>query len=480
MTLKTEVVRGLKWTAGAKFGGQLITWGITIFVMRLLAPADYGLLAMATVFITLLAMFAEIGLGPALVQVREIGTTKLRQAFGIVLLLNLALCLLLNLLAAPIAAFYAEPRLDAVVRVLSLQFLLTPFYVLPDVVLQRRLEFRQRSLIELGAAIGGSVATLALALAHWGVWALVLGNLVSIAWRAVAVNLVAPFRHWPSFSWQGMRGLLFFGGNVAGSRLLWFVFTQADTVIVGRLLGGQVLGFYSVAMHLASLPVQRMSAILNQVAFPAFSRFQHDPDLIAAQLRKAFGLMSLISFPILWGMSSTAREIVLVLLGPGWEDAVLPLQILTLVMPFRTLAGFLPSITDAVGRPEVGFYNVLLGCLTMPPAFYFGSRWGIAGVACAWITVYPVVLLLNMQRMLGVIDLKLASVSGMVMPPLLCAAGMYAAVWCSGWLLASTVSSKSLLVVEIGVGATAYALLTLAINRAGLKQLMQLLARRQT
>ena len=477
MKLKNEVLRGLKWTAGAKFGGQLITWGITIFVMRLLAPSDYGLLAMASVLLALLSMFAEVGLGPALVQQVEVSEQKFRQAFGIVILVNLALFGLLNLLAPLVAKFYAEERLVTIIRVLSIQFLLMPLSVIPDVLLQRRLEFKKRSLIELGSAVVSSISTLGLALYGFGIWSLVFGNLAGLTLRLVTVNLVAPFRALPSFSWTGMRQLLAFGGNITASRFLWFFYTQADTVIVGRVLGGSVLGMYSVAMHLATLPVQRVSAILNQVTFPAFSRFQHEKDLISSQLLKAFSMISFVAFPILWGMSSVAPDLVFVLLGPNWTDAIVPLQILTLVMPFRTIAGFLPSITDAVGRPEIALYNVILGCVTMPLAFYVGSHWGIKGVVFAWVTVYPFVLLINMQRMLAVVGVTLGQAGRRMAPAIGCAAAMYAEVWAVRSLLHNYPDRTVVLIAEVLTGAASYALLTFAVNRNIAGELKMLAAR---
>ena len=480
MKLKHEVLRGLKWTAGAKFGSQIITWGITIFVMRLLAPADYGLLAMASVLLALLNMFAEVGLGPALVQQAEVDERKFRQAFGIILLVNLALFALLNLVAPLVAAFYAEDRLVPVIRVLAIQFLLIPLSVIPDVLLQRRLEFKRRSLIDLGTAIISSVATLALALKGFGVWSLVFGNLSGLVFRLVALNLAAPFRALPSFSWTGMRQLLAFGGNVTASRFLWFFFTQADTVIVGRVLGGNVLGMYSVAMHLATLPVQRISAILNQVAFPAFSRFQHEKDVISAQLLKAFGLIGFVAFPVLWGMSSVAPDLVVVVLGPNWTEAILPLQILTLIMPFRTLVGFLPSITDAVGRPEIGLHNVILGCLTMPLAFWVGSRWGIAGVAYAWLTVYPFVLVINLHRMLAVVGVTLGQAGRKLAPAVGCAVAMYLAVWVVRSLLQTEPNRSVALIVEILAGGLTYGLLTYAGNRSIVSEIGMLAGRKGT
>ncbi|WP_426340768.1 lipopolysaccharide biosynthesis protein [Pseudoduganella sp. S-14] len=477
MTLQTELARGVKWVAGAKLGSQLITWGVTIFVMRLLAPSDYGLLAMCTVVLGLLGMFAEVGLGPALIQRKEVSEQDLRQAMGVVWLVNLGLFLLANALAPLVAAFYGEARLQPLLHVLSVQFLLLPLAIIPDVRLQRRLEYKQRSLVELSAALVGSQATLFMALFGAGVWSLVAGMLATQAWRMGALNWCAPGQPRPDWSLAGMGNLLGFGGSLTATRLLWYSFMQADVAIVGRVLGDQALGWYSVSMHLASLPVQRMAGILNQVLFPILSRTQHDLPAIRVGVLQLLGYISLLSFPILWGMASVAPELVSVVLGKGWEGAVLPLQVLCLVMPFRTLAQMLPTVTDALGQPGINFRNVLLSCIVMPPAFYLGTRWGIQGVAYAWLLAYPMVLFINMRSMLAAIGVGAEAVARRTGPALLCAALMFGAVTLLRAPLAAQPRTWAL-VAEVLGGMLAYGLASLLFNRSMVAEVRGVLRRR--
>lgn len=475
MTLREQVLSGLKWTAGAKLGGQIITWGITLMVIRLLSPEDYGLLAMATVFLAFLLMMAEVGLGPALVQKQDVDEVSLRQTFGIVIVVNLSLLVALNLLAPLIARFFEDERLVQILPVLSLQFLIIAITIVPEVQLQRKLEFKNLSLIDLTAAVSSSVLTLLLAFAHYGVWALVCGSLFAGVWKAVAINVMAPFRVLPSFSWRGMRGVLVFGGNITMARLLWFFFTQIDVVIVGKLLGKEMLGLYSIAMHLASLPVQRVSGILNQVAFPVFSRFQHDREKLGDFIIKAMRTLSFIAFPILWGISSIASEIVSLFLGQRWENAILPLQLLSLMMPLRMLNNFLPSVTDALGRPDIGLKNVLLASIVMPISFMIGSQWGVNGVAMAWVTIYPVLFLINTRRMLSIVGLQLRDLLSAIVPTMGSAAGMYAAVWAARSLLSNDISQLTKLLVMILIGALVYGILTLFFNRSGYGDVLNLI-----
>lgn len=478
MSLKKDVLHGLKWMAGAKFASQIITWAITIIVMRLLAPADYGLMAMATVFLAWCAMFIEMGLAPALVQAKEVSTQELRQAYGIFVLVNFVMVAVLVAGAPLMATFFGDPQLTLVIRVLALQFVLAPFGLVSEVLLQRGLNFRARSLLDLATAVITSVATLFLAWTGHGVWALVWGTLIGALWRTVAVNVVARFPYLPLFSWDGMRSLLTFGGKVSASRFLWFFFTQADTVIIGRTLGGEILGMYSVALHLASLPVQRVSSILNQVAFPALARYQHDRAAIARQLLKAFELVSLVAFPVLWGMASTASDIVLVFLGEHWQGAILPLRVLALIMPFRTVVQFLPAVTDAVGRPGIALQNGIVACTVMPLAFYVGTRWGIFGVAMAWALAYPVVLLINLHRMLGVIGLGLGEVAGRMLPAMLAAGAMYAAVMATHGTLEQIADRRVALAIQVGVGTLVYGAASCLVNRAAVLEVWRMVRRK--
>lgn len=474
MTIREQALTGLKWTAGGKLTAQIITWGITLIVIRLLTPEDYGLLAMATVFVALMLLLAEAGLAPALVQKRELDEASLRQVFAIIILVNLILLAILNLLAPVIAGFFGDERLIPILHVLSLQFLITPAATIPEVLLYRELKFKNLSLIQLTASIAGSVLTLAMAFAGYGVWALVLGNLFGAIWKTVVLNALAPFHLFPKFSLRGMRSFLSFGGNITLSRLLWFFLTQIDVIIVGKLLGKEILGFYSVAMHLASLPVQRVSVIVSEVAFPVFSKIQNDREQFRSFVLKAIRVLSLIAFPVLWGISSIANEIVLLFLGQKWQSAVLPLQLLALMMPFRMIANFLPSAINALSRPDIGVRNAFLASIVMPIAFLIGSQWGIIGVSLAWVTVYPVVLAINIHRMLYAMELQLRNLFYAITPAVSSATGMYLAVWMMGLLLEGDINQWVKLLIMIATGVMAYGGLTLSFNRRGYQEVMNL------
>lgn len=477
MTVREQILTGLKWTAGGRLGAQVITWAITLIVMRLLTPEDYGLLAMANVFFAFMLMLSEAGLGPALIQKKNLDNTSLRSVFAIIIFTNASMLLLLNLSAPIIATFFNENRLIPILHVLSLQFLLNIFSTLPSSQLYRQLKFKSLSLINFSTTIIGSVLTLLMAYAQLGVWALVLGNLLASMLNVIAINIIAPSFLFPRFSLSGMRNLLSFGGNVTLSRLLWFFYAQADTAIVGKFLGKEILGFYSIAMQLASLPVQRVSAIINQVAFPVFSRIQDNQEQFCSFILKAARVLSLIAFPILWGIASIANEIILLFLGEKWQSAILPLQLLALMMPLRVLVHFLPSAVDALGRPDVTMRNSLYASIIMPIAFLIGCNWGLDGVALSWVIAYPLVFFINIYRMLRVIGLQLSDFFYAIMPAMGTTIGMYLAVWATATLLTNNIDQWIKLPIMIVTGVLAYASLTLLFNKRGYREVIDLIRR---
>lgn len=477
MNLKTKVVTGLGWIAGANFLGQIITWAITIVVMRILSPADYGLLAMSSVFVAFLAMMASAGLGPAIVQATEISDIKLRQLFGFIIALNVSLFLLLFMAAPLIANFFEESRLVDIVRVLSLQFVILSFAVIPESLLGRELNFKMRAMVDLFANVAGGVLTLLLAISEYGVWSLVAGTMLSVAVRTIGVNVFAPYIRWPDWSLRGIGSLIVFGGNVTAARVLWFFYSQADMFIAGKLLGKEALGFYSVAMHLASLPVQKISGILNQVAFPAFSQIKDDPNLVATHVLKAVRILSFFAFPVLWGVSSVAPELVRLLLGANWEPAIFPLQVLPAIMPLRMISNFLPSAVDSVGRPDISMKNLVVASIVLPIAFFIGSHWGVQGLCLAWLIGFPLVFLGNLVRVLPAINLRLYQLIAAMAPPAFVSAIMFGAVAWARQVFSSEANNATRFGILVLVGVVVYGVGAIVTNRRGCYEVLRVLKR---
>jgi teichuronic acid exporter len=464
MSIKKSIIHGIKWTASAKMVSQLATWGITIYIMRLLTPEDYGLLAMATVFTAFLLLLSEVGLGPALVQTKEIDKERLQQAFGVIIVSNVILTGIANIFAGGIAQFFDEPRLENIVRLLSIQFPINALTIIPGVLLQRNLSFKQQSLIELTTAILTSVSTLIFATKGLGVNSIVFGTLTGALVRCVSLYIVSPIYLKPSFRWKSIKDQYSYGRSVSTGRILWFFFNQIDTLIIGKILGKDALGIYSVAMHIASMPVQRISAIIGQVAFPVLARYQNDITSIRKTTIDAVSYISFIGFPLLWGISSVSDDLIIVLLGETWQSAIIPLKLISIMLPLRLIANILPSATDAIGKPELNLRNIQLATSVMPIAFLIGAQYGIIGVTLAWVTIYPLILLFNAFRITKPLGIKKIEFLSCIIPSLITALLMYIIVKALYYNTLYFSSTERLIILPI-TGASTYLTLSYFTNK---------------
>lgn len=406
--LGRQVVASLRWQAAAKLASQAISWSITILVMRLLSPGDYGLMAMVMVLVGLAALFADLGIGAALVQSPSVDRDQQRRVFGLALLVNLLICALLAT-GSPVAAWaFGEARLTLPMIVLALQFPIAALCVVPDAMARRQMRFKELSLIELATQLSTSGVTLLLAWQGAGVWALVAGQLSAplvraalLSWRFEVVR--------PLVSLRGQGSLIRFGGGLTITRLVWFTYTNADVFIAGRLLGAQLLGAYSVATSLATLPMSKIMAASNQVVLSALSRLQEDPRAFTAAVHRALRVGTAVSVGVLWSLGAVASDLIPILLGQKWQSAVAPLQIIAAVVPLRVAAAVLSVACVASGRVELDLRGNLLASVLLLPAFAIGSSLGGAvGLAIAWAAAFPIAYAL----LVGLVAKPLGSSTG--------------------------------------------------------------------
>jgi len=477
MDIRSKVMSALRWSAASRFLGQAVSWTITIIVIRLLSPGDYGLMAMAMVLVSFLILLNTLGLDAVLVQQKDIDEQMRRQIFGVVIVVNIFFFALTFLGAESVAAFYGEPAITPVMQVLSLQFLLLIFETLPQSRLERDIDFARRSIVDLVTLVFGSLTTLLLALTGFGVWALIWGALASNTARMIGLNLICRNLVWPRFSLRGMKRHFSFGGFVTTDRGLWFMFSESDKFIGGKLLGNQLLGYYAVASQLASLPIQKISGLLNSIAFPAFSHAHSHASVetVRGYLLKATRLLSIAAFPVFFGISCTAEPLIAALLGAKWLPAAPLLQLMGVVMPFRLLSNVFPPLLWGVGHPGISASNFLLAAILMPAAFYAGTHWGVMGLAYAWLCMYPLVFIITAVRTCNVVDVRIVDYVKQIFRPLAAGMIMYATVHFLQFFVYGLPGEWLYLMQLVLIGILAYGGAMLLVDREGLRETLELI-----
>jgi O-antigen/teichoic acid export membrane protein len=469
-----RIRRAVIWRSGSQIAGQVIAWASTFIVIRILTPQDYGLFALTQVMLVLFTLLSGRALASAAIQRADIDARAMRQIFGLLLLLNGALALAQVACAPLAAAYYREPMVADMLRVQALIYLTNPFSALAYAQLARTLEFRRQAQVNLLSALIGAAVALGGALTGWGVWALVWAPIAMFASRALGLMIAARTWMWPSFDFRGSGTIARYGGLVAVGQFFGFAQSQADILVAGRWFDPHLVGVYTTALLLTQIFNNKVVPPLNEVAFAAYSRMQDDRPALAEGFTRSVRAIMVAAMPFFLGLAAVAEPLVLTLLGEKWREIVPLILPLALAMPFWTLFTLLQPATDALGRPGIAMANAAGGAVLMPVAFLVGAQWGIAGIACAWLAAYPLLLLLSAVRSLPVIGISGGAFIRAVAPPILAAAAMAIAVALIDRALLPAMSQPARLAALIASGGLIYCLWLLLFARATVDDLIQL------
>lgn len=465
------LLRSMAWASAGRLAAQSISWIATLWVMRLLSPSDYGMMAMAMIAVSAFQLFEEGGLGAVVVCAPVLDDMLVRKIFGVALAIGVVLTTTLIIVAPVVAQLLGDKGLTQILRALAVLLISGSLIVIPRSLLERRLAFRRIAVTEVVTALVASLLTLVLAVRGMGVWALVGGSIAQSLVRAVMINLVSPHIGRPLFELRGLSGALRFGGTVVTERVLWYGYSQADVFLAGRVLGTATAGLYVVGKELAELPLDKLLPGAQQAALPTFARFQENIAALGPKLERGIGIVSLLSFPALFGLAAVASDLLPLVLGARWAGATLPLSAYAATLPFGLVSGVLLSALKAVGRPDLSLRNVVAGSLLMVTAFAIGVRWGLAGLAGAWVIAYPLHFGATVVRSARALGTSVQSIAVRMSGPFLASLVMLAVVTAFRWWAeARGVGSHVRLGVAILVGMGVYLSISAVLMRPALRE----------
>ncbi len=457
-SLLERATRGALWSVGAQWFRQLVHIGLMAILARWLAPADFGRMAMIGVVTGLLSLLGEWGLGPAVIQRRELTQAHLRAAFWGSLLSGTLLMFVLGLGAPLVAAFYADAALIPLTLALAVNFPLVALATVPVHLLQRELQLGRLALVEIFSVVVAAGVAATLALRGAGAWSLVGQTLAASSATAVAAWALASVRGkdlWGGFPRTAFRELFRFGRSLVGINLLTHFSRNVDNALIGRFLGASELGYYTLSYRLMLFPVQNISWALARALFPALARVPDLPQVRQAYVRVIRGL-ALLAFPLMIGMALAAPELIRLLYGPQWERAVFLARILCALGALQAIGTTVGPLCLSQGRPDVLLRWNLLFAPAVGGSIALGLRWGLEGVVLAYASTSAAAWYFSHALANRVIALPMRTFLGALVP----------ATWGTG-LMAVAVSllraylpqhPLTALGLQVGVGASVYAL----------------------
>lgn len=353
--LKSKTKVGLYWSFFNQFAGYGMNFIVGIVMARLLSPSDFGITALPAVFMAIASTIQDGGLANALIRKKEVTNKDLSTTFYYSICLGVVLYLTLFLSAPLIADFYHTPILVSLIRVTAIGFLYSPLITPQNILLRRRLDFKTLTKISLVTRVFGATVGIVMAYVGYGVWSLVISNLLAGMFTLLIAWLVV--RWLPKYGWskESFKYLWGYGNKIMFSSIIENLYSNIAPVFIGKYYSPAQLGIYNRAQGYASMPSQNITGAINNVSFPVLSKMQDDTEKLAYNYRRMLRLSAFVIFPIMLMLSALARPLVITMITEKWEHSIIFLQIMCFSMMWYPIHAINLNLLMVKGRSDLFF-----------------------------------------------------------------------------------------------------------------------------
>lgn len=352
-SLQQKTFSGVAWGFVNNFATQIFFFIQGIILARILAPSDYGLVAMVAVFTAVSNVLVDSGFGSALIRKKNRTELDYSTVFDVNVCISLLLLIVLCSTSGLIAKFYRQPILAQIVCVNAVIIFLNSFMSIQGVKLTADLKFKQKNIINIVSAFASGITAIIMAFTGFGIWSLIYPNFITIV---VNIILYWHFQHWfPGirFSKESFRELFGFGSKLLASSLLDKIYTNIYPIIIGKCYSSDDLGYYTRASNYSQLPSTTVTGVLSGVAYPVLSDIQDDEERLSNAYRKLLRISAFIVFPVMIGLAALARPLIIVMITDKWEQSVIYLQILCLAMMWYPIHSLNLNLLNVKGRSDL-------------------------------------------------------------------------------------------------------------------------------
>lgn len=410
----------LIWSTSLKIIYQIFRFGISVIIARILDPKDFGIMGIATMIVMYMANLTNVGFNRALIQRKDISDEHVSSAFTVNLSISVLFTIVIILMSEKIAYFFRVLELKNVLIILSSVFVMSCFLQIPLTLMRRQLDFKVVALTNLYQGILHSCIALFLAFLGFNYWALVLGLITSYIFGSLYISFKIRWKPRIRYNHSALKDIFSFG--------LWnFIRAQtsqineyADKFIIGKFLGPVLLGFYEKAFSTVAVQKEHFTAQINSVMFSSFSRLQSETgDTIKKYLTKTLSAISLVIFPINFGLFALAHYFVIILLGPQWKPMIIPLKLISVAFVFNALSEICSSLNMSIGKYVNQTVRECVGNVLLIMACLFTVRYGLEFIAFGVIIVYVITFFATFHLTTANIDISWADLLESILPAMI-------------------------------------------------------------
>jgi teichuronic acid exporter len=456
--LLSKTLSGFFWNLSERVGIQVIQFIPTIILARLLAPEQFGLIGMLSLFIALANTFLDSGFSNALIQKKDADYVDECSMFYFNLFIGALLTLALFLAAPLIANFYRQPSLTGLTRALSFGILIEAFDLVQTTRLTRSLDFKTQLKATLLGTLVSGLAGIAAAYLGCGVWSLVIQSLTDDILSTMTLWIICDWRPALVLSVKSLKGMFGFGSRLLLSSLVSTFFNNLNQAFIGKVFSAASLGLYTRASSLTSVVIDATSNTLGRVLYPAFASVQDDLERLKRGFRKSITLTTFVHFPMMVGLVVVARPLIVILFSAKWLGCVLFLQLLCISGLLYPLHLINLDILKAKGRSDLFFRLEVIKRTLIIISIIITYRWGISAMLTGQIVVSVIAYFLNSYYSEKMIGYSVRTQILDVLPSFVISCLMGGGAFLAGYFIKLS-NNFILLIVQTGVGAALYLLL---------------------
>lgn len=347
------VTSNMLWRFMERIGAQLVSFGVSILLARLLDPSDYGVVAIVISITTILQIFVDSGLGNALIQKKDVEKDDYSTVFVFNTVMCFGLYAILFAVAPLIARIYDIPALTALIRALGINLILSGIRNVQQAYVFRNMMVKKFFFATLGGTVASAIAGVVVALLGYGVWALVAQSWVNAGFSLVILLVIVDWKPVWKFSLARFKQLFRYGWKLLVSALMDTGYTEMCNLMIGGIYSSADLGYYTKGQQIPNLVIANVNQSITSVLFPALSELQDDPDMLKRLTRRGMKTSSYIMWPMMFGLAACAEPLVRVLLTEKWLPCVPYMQIICLTYGLFPIQTSNLEAIKAMGRSDL-------------------------------------------------------------------------------------------------------------------------------
>jgi PST family polysaccharide transporter len=462
--LVSATIKGTAWNYLVFGLSKGVTFVTTVILARLLSPDEFGLMAIGLLVIGYLDTFGGLGMENVVIYRQDNTEYNANVAFTIGIIFDVIISAVTFLCAPWVAAFFKEPRVTDILRVLSLVFIIWGMGDIHAARLKKEMQFRQTLLPEFGKAAAKAVVSIGMAFAGFGVWSLV--------WGQVAANIAASTLYWIVYRWRPRltldfktsRQLVSYSSQTVLSEFMGAIQGNIDYLIVGKRLGPDNLGFYTMAFRVPELLIINTCYIVSNALFPAYARLQNDLDALRKGFLLTLRYIAIYTVPVGVGLFLITPEIVDVLFGQKWAPAIPVMQAISLYAVIYSLSFNAGDIYKAIGRPDLMNILGLFKLGVVIPLLWVAGGYNIYYVGLAQVAAHSILTVVRFLVIRSVIKLRWREIFSALQPAVTSTLAMFVCTYAFHLWLKNLPSLLSLILLPL-VGGVVYAAALWLTNR---------------